>query len=89
MGGTSVPMLSVQIAATRHNSVGTEVPPTRGPSTEVAYPLKSLPQAPGDPHPDRATLRLIAASMNRCRLAAASRTRSNSTSATGVEKFDA
>ncbi|WP_428995219.1 DUF6053 domain-containing protein [Lysobacter enzymogenes] len=32
MGGTSVPMLCVQIAATRHKSVGTEVPPTREPS---------------------------------------------------------
>ncbi|WP_354519513.1 DUF6053 domain-containing protein [Lysobacter enzymogenes] len=27
-GGTSVPMLSAQIAATRHKSLGTEVPPT-------------------------------------------------------------
>ncbi|WP_425606184.1 DUF6053 domain-containing protein [Lysobacter yananisis] len=29
MGGTSVPMLSVWVAATRPKSVGTEVPPTR------------------------------------------------------------
>ncbi|WP_428992736.1 DUF6053 domain-containing protein [Lysobacter enzymogenes] len=29
MGGTSVPMLLCQIAATRPKSVGTEVPPTK------------------------------------------------------------
>ncbi|WP_428995218.1 DUF6053 domain-containing protein [Lysobacter enzymogenes] len=76
MGGTSVPMLCAQVAATRHKSVGTEVPPTR-----VAF-LRGA-------RPGSATVRLIAASINRCRLAAASRTRSNSTSATGVENFDA
>ncbi|WP_428992723.1 DUF6053 domain-containing protein [Lysobacter enzymogenes] len=29
MGGTSVPTLSAQLAASRHKSVGAEAPPTR------------------------------------------------------------
>ncbi|WP_425480981.1 DUF6053 domain-containing protein [Lysobacter enzymogenes] len=45
MGGTSVPMLSVQIAATWPKSVGTEVLPTKGGSHKRLCPRRALPQA--------------------------------------------
>ncbi|WP_394540583.1 DUF6053 domain-containing protein [Lysobacter enzymogenes] len=36
VGGTSVPTLCVQVAASGSNSVGTEVPPTTGPHSSIA-----------------------------------------------------
>ncbi|WP_425479370.1 DUF6053 domain-containing protein [Lysobacter enzymogenes] len=45
MGGTSVPTLSAPIAATRHKSIGTEVPPTTAPWRPTSPGCPAAPSA--------------------------------------------
>ncbi|WP_428995144.1 DUF6053 domain-containing protein [Lysobacter enzymogenes] len=43
VGGTSVPTLSAPVAATRHKSIGTEVPPT---TALLAPAIPGMPRRP-------------------------------------------